>query len=279
MDGWIRCLIIMNLITYFRSVGIFVSLLVCRSEGLIICRNRWSCGVWCDPLTIISDSKDASASKNVTLICFLSLYYSVQQCYRVKWKVLLQLMGLMSRSLILVLLKSPDAPDLHSKGSALDSLLSSKDRRHQPLFHSIPLFVEWKIFTTQSMKCTCQQLFISFFLRNPIKRKLYCVSISVKHLCANSRLAQMLDLSITCPSNWWDGESCSKAAVLEWQRSEYKYWGPVASGPPQPLFPITSQRGGKVQRIHSPVAQWAEVTFLNPRQYNCIVANSVRTLS
>ena len=33
----------------------------------------------------------------------------------VKWKVLLQLMGLMSRSLILVLLKSPDAPDLHSK--------------------------------------------------------------------------------------------------------------------------------------------------------------------
>ena len=81
------------------------------------------------------------------------------------------------------------------------------------------------------------------------KRKLYCVSISVKHLCANSRLAQMLDLCITCPSNWWDGESCSKAAVLEWQRSEYKYWGPVASGPPQPLFPITSQRGGKVQRI------------------------------
>ena len=209
---------------------------------------------------------------NVNMFSVIVIFSSAM----VKWKVLLQLMGLMSRSLILVLLKSPDAPDLHSKHWI--ACCQAGIAATNPCFTRFHFLLNGKSSQLNQWSAPVNNC-LSLFFRNPIKRKLYCVSISVKHLCANSRLAQMLDLCITCPSNWWDGESCSKAAVLEWQRSEYKYWGPVASGPPQPLFPITSQRGGKVQRIHSPVAQWAEVTFLNPRQYNCIVANSVRTLS
>ena len=189
----------------------------------------------------------------------------------VKWKVLLRLMGLMSRSLILVLLKSPDAPDLHSKHWI--ACCQAGIAATNPCFTQFHLLLNGKSSQLNQWSDLLTIVYL-FFFRNPIKRKLYCVSISVKHLCANSRLAQMLDLCITCPSNWWDGESCSKAAVLEWQRSEYKYWGPVASGPPQPLFPITSQRGGKVQRIHRLLSE-QRGHFLTPG----IVANSLRTLS
>ena len=275
MDGWIRCLIIVNLITYFRSVGIFVSLSVCRSEGLIICLNRWSCGVWCDPFTIISDSKDASASKNVTLIYFLSLYYNQFSSAMVKWKVLLQLMGLMSRSLILVLLKSPDAPDLHSKGSALDSLLSSRDRRHQPLFHSIPPFVEWKIFTTQSMKCTCQQLFISFFFEIQsrenyiVNRFLWntCVQIPDLHKCLicvlRARPTGETESLVQKPQYWSDNVLNTNIEA-QWPQAHLNLFSPSHH----------SEEEKCRESIHRLLSE-QRGHFLTPG----IVANSLRTLS
>ena len=181
----------------------------------------------------------------------------------VKWKVLLQLMGLMSRSLILVLLKSPDAPDLHSKGSALESLLSSRDRRHQPLFHSIPPFVEWKIFTTQSMKCTCQQLFISLFSKSNQEKIILCIDFCETLVCKFQ----------TCTNAWfvyYVPVQLVRRRVLFKSRSigVTTFWiqilRPSGLRPTSTSFPhhITARRKSAE---NPPVAQWAEGTFLNPR--------------